>query len=91
MRVRQRYRSHRFVTNRLKILRLEHQWTQADVAKKMGLPSKFPFWQIENDERLPTFKERAKLAKIFGVHESEVFPALVEAPKGPKPAKVVAA
>jgi transcriptional regulator with XRE-family HTH domain len=59
------------------VLRANHRWTQTDVAHRMGMATYYRYWQIENDVRIPTFKERAKLARIFGVREWEIFPALV--------------
>ena len=69
----------RRVGNRLPILRIARRWSQAEVARRMGYQTKMRYWQIENEMRLPTFKERAKLARIFGVRESEIFPLLVRA------------
>ena len=62
------------ITNRLRILRAERQWTQDDTARRMGYISRFRYWQIENEETTPTTRERAKLAKIFRCTDADIFP-----------------
>lgn len=64
----------RTVTNRLFVLRAERRLTQTDVAKRLGFPTKFRYWEIENEKRVPTPKEVKKLARVFGVAEAEIFP-----------------
>lgn len=61
-------------TNRLPVLRAEKRLTQTDVAKKLGQATKFRYWQIENEQTEPTKDELRKLARIFGVSETEIFP-----------------
>jgi len=63
-----------FTTNRLRVLRAERRWTQEEVAYRMGLGSKFHYWQIENEEVAPTDKERKKLARIFNATEAAIWP-----------------
>jgi transcriptional regulator with XRE-family HTH domain len=58
----------------LPLLRAEKRLTQTDVAKKLGLASKFRYWQIENEQTEPTDDEIQKLTHIFGVTEGEIFP-----------------
>lgn len=60
--------------NRLPVLRVERGWSQLDVASKLGQPTKFRYWQIENGKIPPTAKELKRLARIFGVTETELFP-----------------
>ena len=67
------------LTNRLRVLRAERRWTQLDVAKRLGYPTKFRYWQIENDQLTPTPKELRKLARIFEASETEMFPPKVAA------------
>jgi putative transcriptional regulator len=62
------------LNNRLPVLRAERRWSQMDVARRLGFPTKFRYWQIENETITPTPKEVKKLAKIFGVAEDQVFP-----------------
>lgn len=64
-----RYRT----SNRLFILRAERRWSQTDVARRLGFPTKFRYWQIENERIAPTPKERKKLARVFGVEETAIF------------------
>ncbi len=61
---------------RLFVLRAERRWTQTDVAKRLGFPTKFRYWQIENEAIEPTPKERKKLARVFGVEEAAIFPSV---------------
>ncbi len=61
-------------SNRLFVLRAERRWTQLDVAKRLGFPTKFRYWQIENEQIAPTPKERKRLAQVFGVDETSIFP-----------------
>lgn len=64
----------RHITNRLPVLRAEKRLTQTDVAKKLGLATKFRYWQIENEQTTPTPAELRKLSRIFGASEAEMFP-----------------
>lgn len=81
MRPRHRNRVH-FVTNRLRVLRAERRWTQDDVAYRLGLGSKFRYWQVENEQVEPTEKERTKLAKMFGVSQEDIWPTPVRRTMG---------
>lgn len=64
----------RKVTNRLFLLRAERRLTQTDVAKRLGFPTKFRYWEIENEKRTPTPTELRKLSRVFGVPEADIFP-----------------
>lgn len=64
----------RKTSNRLRVLRAEKRLTQYDVAKKLGLSTKFRYWQIENEEVEPTADELKKLTRLFGATEAEIFP-----------------
>lgn len=64
----------RRVTNRLFVLRAERRLTQTDVSRRLGFPTKFRYWEIENEKRSATPAERKKLARVFGVDESVIFP-----------------
>ena len=74
MRYKPQPRRIRHITNKLRVLRADRRWTQDDVAMRLGLGSRFRYWQIENQEVEPTAKERAKLAKMFGVSEATIWP-----------------
>jgi transcriptional regulator with XRE-family HTH domain len=63
-----------YVTNRIRVFRAVHRWSQTEVARKLGYESKFHLWQLENELIFPTPDERRKLAKIFGVSERLLFP-----------------
>lgn len=64
----------RQTSNRLRVLRAERRWSQTDVATRMGYPTKFRYWQIENEQTTPTPKELKKLERVFGVSVGEMFP-----------------
>jgi DNA-binding XRE family transcriptional regulator len=64
--------------NRLRVLRAEWRIPQHLAAKKAGM-SHNRFWKIENGHLDPTDKERARLARLFRVGVSEVFPEAVSA------------
>jgi transcriptional regulator with XRE-family HTH domain len=64
------------ISNRLFVLRAERRWTQTDVAKRLGFPTKFRYWQIENEQAAPTPDELKKLSKIFGKAPGEIFPSM---------------
>lgn len=51
--------------NRLRILRAEKCLTQTDVATLMKWPTKFRYWQIENNRVMATSKEAKQLARLF--------------------------
>ncbi len=64
----------RWGTNRLRVLRAERRLSQMDAADKarMGVNR---YWRIENGYADATADERAALARVFGVLESDVFPS----------------
>lgn len=59
-------------TNRLKVLRAGRGLSQLDTSIKSGI-KEYRYWRIENGYEVPTPDERATLAKLFDVAESEVF------------------
>lgn len=63
----------RKAANRLRVLRAERLWNQREVAYKLGVGLD-RYWKIENGHTTPEPKEREKLARVFGVAETEVFP-----------------
>lgn len=60
------------VPRRLKVLRVERDLTQRDVAKFLGVSPTTYNW-IEQRRRPCNDDERKKLAKYFRVDESEIF------------------
>jgi DNA-binding XRE family transcriptional regulator len=64
----------RRTSNRLHVLRAEQRLTQTEVAHKLGLATKFRYWQIENEQVEPTKAELRKLSRIFKATAEEMFP-----------------
>lgn len=60
--------------NRLKVLRAGKNLSQLDTSIKSGIKH-YRYWRIENGYEVPTPKERDDLAHVFGVDQSDVFPA----------------
>lgn len=60
------------VTNRIKVLRAERDWTQADLAQRVGI-SRQAVISIEKYKYTPSLELAFKLAKVFGVEITEVF------------------
>jgi putative transcriptional regulator len=60
------------VVNRIRVLRAEHNWTQADVATKLGV-SRQAIHAIENGKYDPGISIALGLAKAFGVRVEDVF------------------
>ncbi len=57
--------------NRVNVLRAERRWTQAKLARLMGLhPSTISLWEHARME--PCEKDKAKLARKFGVSEDQL-------------------
>ena len=73
VRFKKRHRPHH-TTNRLRVLRAERRLTQDDVALRMGLQSKYRYWQIENEELEPTESELRKLERVFRCSRVVIFP-----------------
>jgi transcriptional regulator with XRE-family HTH domain len=72
---RKQWTARRHVThNNLKVLRAARGWTQGDVAERLGLPSRYRYWQVENEEIEPTKRELKKLCRIFRCTPEEIFP-----------------
>lgn len=60
------------VTNRIKVLRAERDWTQADLAKRVGI-SRQAVISIEKYKYTPSLELAFNLAKVFKVEITEVF------------------
>jgi len=65
-------RSTTAVKNRLKVLRAERDWTQADLAERVGI-SRQAVISIEKYKYAPSLELAFKLAKAFGVELMDVF------------------
>lgn len=64
-------------TNRLRVLRAEHDVTQEDLARRVGMKLTH-YWRIEHGYREPTEAERAKLAKTLHTTQAALWPDLQE-------------
>lgn len=60
------------VTNRLKVLRAQKDWTQADLAQAVGI-SRQAVISIEKYKYVPSLELAFKLAKAFDLEISDVF------------------
>lgn len=60
------------IRNRIKVLRSERDWTQADLAEKVGI-SRQAVISIEKYKYTPSLELAFNLAQAFGVDINEVF------------------
>ena len=60
------------VQNRLKVLRAERDWTQADLAEKVGI-SRQAVISIEKYKYTPSLELAFLIARTFGVEVTDVF------------------
>ena len=60
------------IQNRIKIMRAERDWTQADLAEKAGI-SRQAVISIEKYKYTPSLELAFKIAKVFNVSINEVF------------------
>ena len=60
------------IWNRIKVLRAERDWTQADLADKDGI-SRQAVISIEKYKYTPSLELAFKIAEAFGVSIDEVF------------------
>ena len=60
------------IWNRIKVLRAERDWTQADLAEKVGI-SRHAVISIEKYKYTPSLELAFKIAEVFGVSIDEVF------------------
>lgn len=60
------------IQNRIKILRVERDWTQADLADKVGI-SRQAVISIEKYKYTPSLELAFKIAEVFNVSINEVF------------------
>lgn len=67
------------MTNRLKVLRAERNWTQEDLGKRVGV-SRQAINALESGKHDPSLDLAYRLAAAFGVQVEEVF-ANPHAPK----------
>ena len=60
------------IKNRIKVLRAERDWTQADLAEKAGI-SRQAVISIEKYKYTPSLELAFDIARAFGVDINEVF------------------
>lgn len=60
------------IQNRIKVLRAERDWTQADLAKKVGI-SRQAVISIEKYKYTPSLELAFKIANVFDISINEVF------------------
>jgi putative transcriptional regulator len=60
------------VKNRLRVLRAEHRWSQADLAERLGV-SRQTVNAIETEKYDPSLPLAFKIARVFGMRIEEVF------------------
>ncbi|MDO4276500.1 MAG: helix-turn-helix transcriptional regulator [Eubacteriales bacterium] len=60
------------IKNRIKVLRAERDWTQADLADKVGI-SRQAVISIEKYKYTPSLELAFKIAEAFNVSINEVF------------------
>lgn len=60
------------IKNRLKVLRAERDWTQADLAERVGM-SRQAVISIERYKYVPSLELAFNIAKAFGVPITDVF------------------
>ena len=60
------------IQNRIKVLRAERNWTQADLAEKVGI-SRQAVISIEKYKYTPSLELAFKIAKVFDVSINNVF------------------
>lgn len=60
------------ISNRIKVLRAERDWTQADLADRVGI-SRQAVISIEKYKYTPSLELAFKIAEAFGVSIDQVF------------------
>lgn len=60
------------IKNRLKVLRAERDWTQVDLAEKVGI-SRQAVISIEKYKYTPSLELAFKIAEVFNVSINKVF------------------
>lgn len=58
--------------NRLRVLRAEREWSQADLAEKLGA-SRQTVNAIETGRYDPSLPLAFKIARLFGMHIEQIF------------------
>ena len=72
------------ISNRIKVLRAERDWTQADLAERVGI-SRQAVISIEKYKYTPSLELAFKIAEAFGVSIDQVFGGAAPAAQGQRP------
>lgn len=62
------------MTNRIRVLRAEHDWSQAEVADKLGI-ARQTVVALEAGKYAPSLPLAFKISKLFGKPVEEIFDA----------------
>ena len=60
------------MTNRIRVLRAEHDWTQAQLAEKVGV-SRQAIIAVENGKYEPGLSLALRIARAFGRRVEDIF------------------
>ena len=60
------------MTNRLRVLRAERRWSQADLAERLGV-SRQTVNAVETERYEPSLSLAFKIARLFGKQIEEIF------------------
>lgn len=60
------------MTNRLRVLRAERRWSQADLAERLGV-SRQTVNAVENGKYDPSLPLAFRIARVFGLAIEEIF------------------
>ncbi|MDB5439333.1 MAG: transcriptional regulator [Caulobacteraceae bacterium] len=60
------------MNNRIRVLRAERRWTQADLAERLGI-SRNSVMAIENDRFDPSLPLAFAIAEVFGLTIEQIF------------------
>lgn len=73
----------RIMTNKLRVLRAEHAWSQGELSQRLGV-SRQAVNAIETGKHDPSLELAFRIAHLFGLTVEEVFqPSWVESPARP--------
>jgi putative transcriptional regulator len=65
------------VKNRLRVLRAEHEWSQADLAERLGV-SRQAVNAIETGKHDPSLPLAFRIARLFGQSIEQIFDDLAD-------------
>ena len=69
------------MTNRLRVLRAERRWSQADLAERLGV-SRQTVNAVETERYEPSLSLAFKIARLFGQRIEQIFDDTADAPPG---------